>query len=235
MVGAVAPILVLSYLTEPLGAVPAYVVSALIPVGWVLLDLFFVTRRFNFITGFLGLSAIVRGLLAFWFVDGALYALKDSVGGILTALVFGGSLVVGRSLVGAFVAQGLNPHTSEQENSLERLFAEPPVARLLRVSTAMLALLNAATSFANFLLNLWIVTAPFGTGEFNSQVAQVNAITRLALGIPEFLAVGFAIWWIIYSLHSRLYSQLPAGTGKSEFWELVEMREKRVRHLKDSR
>jgi len=106
---------------------------------------------------------------------------------------------------------------------------------LLRVSTAMLALLNAATSFANFLLNLWIVTAPFGTGEFNSQVAQVNAITRLALGIPEFLAVGFAIWWIIYSLHSRLYSQLPAGTGKSEFWELVEMREKRVRHLKDSR
>jgi hypothetical protein len=233
--GAVVPILVLSYLTDDFGAVPAYVVSALIPVGWVLLDLFFVTKRFNYITGFLGLSAIVRGLLAFWFVDGTLYALKDSVGGILTTLVFGGSLVVGRPLVGAFVAQGLDPRTREQENSLDHLFAEHPVARTLRVSTAMLALLNAATSFANFLLNLWIVTAPFGTGEFNSQVARVNAITRLALGIPEFLAVGFAIWWVIYSLHSRLYSRLPGGIGKRDFWELVKMREKRSRHLKDSR
>ena len=57
--GAVVPILVLSYLSDPLGAILAYLVSALIPVGWVLVDLLFVTRRFNFITGFLGLSAIV--------------------------------------------------------------------------------------------------------------------------------------------------------------------------------
>jgi hypothetical protein len=233
--GAVVPILVLSYLTDPLGAVPAYVVSALVPVGWVLVDLFFVTRRFNFITGFLGLSAIVRGLLAFWFVDGPLYALKDSVGGILTALVFGGSLVVGRPLVGAFAAQGLDPRTREQENSLDHLFAERPVARTLRLSTAILAMLNAATGFANFLLNLWIVTAPFGTGEFNSQVARVNAITRLALGVPEFLAVGFAIWWVIYAMHSRLYSQMTNGTGERDFWALVEMREERARHQEDSR
>lgn len=94
--GAVVPILVLSYLSDPLGAIPAYLVLALIPVGWVLVDLLFVTQRFNFITGFLGLSAIVRGLLAFWFVDGALYALKDSVGGILTAL----RLARGRTALG---------------------------------------------------------------------------------------------------------------------------------------
>ncbi len=231
--GAVVPILVLSYLSDSLGAVPAYLISALIPVGWVLVDLLFVTRRFNFITGFLGLSAIVRGLLAFWFVDGTLYAFKDSVGGLLTALVFAGSLVVGRPLVGAFVAQGLDPRTPEQETSLERLFAERPVTRTLWVSTVMLALLNVATSVANFVFNLWIVTAPFGTGEFNLQVAQVNAITRLVLGIPEFLAVGFAIWWIIYVLHSRLYSQLPDGIGKRDFWDLVKVREELTRRRTD--
>jgi hypothetical protein len=87
------PILVLSYLSDPLGAVPAYLLSALIPVGWVLADLLFLSRRFNFITAFLGLNAIVRGLLAFWFVDGALYALKDTVGSILIVVVFGGSLL----------------------------------------------------------------------------------------------------------------------------------------------
>jgi hypothetical protein len=80
LLGAVVPILILSYLSDPLGPVPAYLLSALVPVGWVLADLSLVSRRFNFITAFLGLSAIVRGLLAFWFVDGALYALKDTVG-----------------------------------------------------------------------------------------------------------------------------------------------------------
>jgi hypothetical protein len=222
LLGAVVPILVLTYLSGPLGAVPAYLVSALVLVGWVLADLSLVSRRFNFITAFLGLNAIVRGLLAFWFVDGALYALKDTVGGILVVLVFGGSLLVGRPLLGAFVAQALDPRTPEQAASLERLFAERPVARTLLISTAGLALLNAATAAINFVLNLWIVTAPFGTGEFNSQVARVNALTRLTLGVPEFVVMGLAIWWIIYSLHSRLYSRLTNVGGRRDFWELVE-------------
>jgi hypothetical protein len=42
--------LVLSYLSDPLGAVPAYLLSALVPVGWVLADPFLLSRRFNFIT-----------------------------------------------------------------------------------------------------------------------------------------------------------------------------------------
>ena len=42
---------------------PAYLLSSLIPVGWVLADLLFLSRRFNFITAFLGLNSIVRGLL----------------------------------------------------------------------------------------------------------------------------------------------------------------------------
>ena len=227
LLGAVVPILVLSYLSDLLGTVPAYLLSALIPVGWVLADLSFVSRRFNFITAFLGLSAIVRGLLAFWFVDAALYALKDTVGSILVALVFGGSLLLGRPLLRAFVAQALDPRTPVQEASLERLFAERSVARALLIGTAGLALLNAATAAINFVLNLWMVSAPFGTALFNSQVAQVNAVTRLTLGIPEFVVMGLAIWWVIYSLHSRLYSRLPDVEGR-DFWELVGVQGKRA-------
>jgi hypothetical protein len=222
LLGAVVPILVLSYLSDPLGAVPAYLLSALVPVGWVLADLSLLSGRFNFIAAFLGLNAVVRGVLAFWFVDGALYALKDTVGAILVALVFGSSLLLGRPLLGAFVAQALGPRTLEQEASLGRLFAERPVARALLVSTAGLALLNAATAAINFLLNLRMVGAPFGTGEFNSQVARVNALTRLTLGVPEFVVMGLAIWWVIYALHSRLHSRLPEVGGRRGFWELVE-------------
>jgi hypothetical protein len=116
-------------------------------------------------------------------------------------------------LLGAFVAQALDPRTPQQEASLECLFAERPVARTLLISTAGIALLNAATAAINFVLNLWIVSAPFGTGEFNSQVARVNALTRLTLGVPEFLLMGVAIWWVIYTLHSRLYSRLADDGG----------------------
>ena len=94
-----------------MGAVPAYLLSALIPVGWVMADLFFLSRRFNFITAFLGLNAIVRGLLAFWFVDGALYAFKDTVGSILIVVVFGGSLAVGTPPAGGLRSPGpRSPH-----------------------------------------------------------------------------------------------------------------------------
>ena len=66
------------------------------------------------------------------------------------------------------------------------------------------------------------MTAPFGTGEFNSQVARVNTLTRLTLGVPEFLVMGLAIWWVIYSLHSRLYSRLRDVGGRRDLWDLVE-------------
>ena len=221
LLGAVVPILVLTYLSEPLGAVPAYLISALIPVGWVAVDLLFITKRLNFITAFLGLSALVRGLLAFWFVDGFLFALKDSAGSAVTVLVFGGSLLLGRPALRAFARQSLDPRTGGQESALAKLFAERPVARALVLGTAALAAVHAAAGVANFLLNLTIVVAPFGTAEFNGQVATVNAVTRVALGVPEILATGLAIWMVFRAIYSRL----PDVPGETDFWELVRSRE----------
>lgn len=220
--GTVVPVLVLTYLTRYLGAIPAYVVSALIPVGWVLIDLLLITRRFNYITGFLGLNAAVRGVLAFWFVDGALFALKDSAGGILVTLVSGGLLLLGYPVLGVFVGQSLDPRGPEQESALARLLRDPKVARALRLGTALVVAVFAATTVVNFVLNLRIVTASFGSAEFNSQVARVNAITRFALGIPETLVIGLAMWLVF----SALYSRLPDdGAGQRDFWELVAERE----------
>lgn len=221
VLGAVVPILVLTYLTGPLGTVPAYLAAALIPVAWVFVDLFFITRRFNFITAFLGLNAVVRGVLAFWFVDGVLYALKDTAGTAVVVLVFGGSLLVGRPVIRAFAEQGLDPNTPEQQTALARLFDERPVARALFLGTAILALVSAAVGVANFLLNLWIVTAPFGSEAFNAQVAQVNAITRVALTIPEVAGWGAALLLV----YRAFQSSLPDVPGEGDLWRLIELRE----------
>jgi hypothetical protein len=54
-------------------------------------------------------------------------------------------------------------------------------------------------------------------------VAKVNAVTRLALGIPEGLATGLAIWLVFRALYARL----PKVPEETTFWELVRLREAR--------
>ena len=98
--GAAIPIAVLTYLTAPLGAPVAYVVAALVPVAWVAVDLAFITRSFNFITSYVGLSAIVSGILAFWFVDGVRFAIKDSASYFVAFLVFPRWAQTGLGVVG---------------------------------------------------------------------------------------------------------------------------------------
>ncbi len=225
VMGAVIPILILNYLTEPLGAPVAYVLSALVPVGWVFADLFFITRRFNFITSYIGLSAIVRGLLAFWFVDGWQFALKDTASYILSTLVFGGSLLIARPIMRAFLIQALNPDTPEKERALHELLTEAGVYRALVQGSLIVIVVNVLAGVVNFWLNLAIVVAPFGTQDFNLQVAQVNAITRIFLTIPDLVSFG-AAFWLIYR---ALFRQLPSEQGKpqleSDFWDLVRLKQ----------
>ncbi|MGV3708991.1 MAG: VC0807 family protein [Gemmatimonas sp.] len=115
VIGAVLPVVILKYGTAPLGTLPAYLAAALIPVAWVLLDLFVITRRFNFITTYGGAGAILRGALAFWYVSGALFAFKDSASYLLAVIIFGGSLFVGKPVTRAIAMQGLAPDTPERD------------------------------------------------------------------------------------------------------------------------
>ncbi len=223
LMGAVIPILVLNNLSSRLGAPTAYVIAALIPVGWVAVDLFFITRRLNFITVMAGMNAMASGALAFWFVDGMRYAVKDSAALILTALLFGGSIVAGRPILSAFFRQVVNPDTPQREQSLARLLAIADVARALTLGTAIVAVQTLLSTAVNIVLNLQIVQASFGTDIFNQQVATVNAITRVAFPVLSMLGFVAAIWLT----YRAVYRHLPSEEGKSqlesEFWTLVDM------------
>ena len=226
--GLVVPIIILSRFSDELGNVTAYVVSALVPVTWVAVDLFFITKRFNFITSFLGLNAVVRGILAFWFVDGVAYAFKDSVPSLLWVVVFGASLAFGRPLIGAFLEQSFDPRSPDQERSLRGLFDERPARRALWFGTLAMVLLSVITGVANFFLNIWIVTADFGTRAFNAQVAESNAIARFAISIPETLVLMVVVAFALRAVYARL----PGDPGDKDFWELMELR--RARQEKDA-
>ncbi len=225
VIGAVAPVVILKYGTAIVGTLPAYLLAALVPVAWVLLDLVVITRRFNFISSYSGFSAIMRGALAFWYVSGALFAFKDTASYILAVLVFGGSAFLARPITRAVAFQGLGPDTPEREAALDRLMDHPTVTTSLRRSALIIGATNLACGLFNYAINLRMVVAPFNTPAFNDQVANVNAITRVVLVVPDMLA----LFWAFSMMYKAMYTLLPAENGPGpdggEFWSLLERRE----------
>jgi len=225
--GAVIPIIVLERFSgsDRFGAVTAYVIAALVPLVWVVIDLFFITRKFNFITSYIGFSSIVSGILAFWFVDGLLFAIKDTVGLLLRVLIFGGSIVIARPILKYFFIQALKPDTPDKAKALAHLFDERSVGMAFRQATWLVVIETALAAAVNFYLNLRFVLAPFGTELFNQQVAFVNAITRVVLTIPSVVVFSIAMWM----MYRAVYQHLPSEAGKSQlesdFWDLVNKRE----------
>lgn len=149
------------------------------PVSYALIDTFAISRRFNAITTYVASTAIMNGVLAFWFVDGWQYALKDTAGLIVAAGLFFGSLLLGRPMFEFFAAQVFQPDTQQKERAFRALCTKPVVRQGLIAATVIVGTANLMLGVINFLLNLNIVLAPFGTESFNAQVAQVNAITRV--------------------------------------------------------
>ena len=226
LIGALAPVLILKYGTASMGTLPAYLTAAFVPVVWVLLDLFVMTRRFNFISAYAGFGAIMRGALAFWYVTGALFAFKDSASYLLAVLVFGLSAFVARPVTRSIAFQGLAPASPDEERSLEHLMDEPTVVRALKQSAIVIALTNFAAGVVNYVINFKIVVAPFNTPAFNDQVANVNAITRVVLVLPDMLA----LFWAFSLMYKAMYALLPAEASDDpkgdDFWTLVRRRER---------
>jgi hypothetical protein len=222
IVGALIPVLILNNLTKPLGAPVAYVLAALVPVAYVLIDTFFITRRFNYITSYVALSAILNGVLAFWFVDGWVYALKDTAALAASVVLFFGSAVLGRPFLRFFLAQALTPDTPARGQSLARLMSVRPIHRSLVWATVVVALEQLLACAVNVWLNVTTVTAAFGSEAFNLQVAQVNALTRVAFPIASIVAFGVSFAFVFRAI----LAQLPHEEGKSQtdsdLWQLID-------------
>jgi hypothetical protein len=231
--GAVLPILVLNNFTAPLGAPLAYVTAALIPVTWVVIDLLLITRQFNAITVAAGLTALGNGVLAFWFVDGVLFAVKDTVGLLLYTALLAGSVIIGKPFLRPMFAQTVGAMTPEQRHLLDPLLDEPPVARALRLGTLAVAATTTVIAAVNIVLNIQIVTAAFGNETFNQQVAQVNLITRVTFPVATMAAFGLAIWTVYRAIFMSLS---PPADGKPwyevDIWQLLRQRES-SRHTTD--
>lgn len=181
--------------SDVFGNVQTYVIAALIPAIYILIDTLR-TRQFNPVTTVAASSALLGGALAFLQVSGAAFALKDSYRPIVFALVMGGSLVLGKPFFQVFLRQAISDITDDKKPLLEKLFSAPNVRLGLRNATLLIAIESIVTAVANFLVNYNLVTLTFGSKAFNAQVLQANAVMYIPSLALSFLGFGAAYWLV---------------------------------------
>lgn len=184
------------------GNIRAYLLAALIPVVYVLWDLL-VNRNVSPIALIGGAGAIFTGALAFWYVDGFWYAIKDSARQYLIGVAFLVSAMTPIPLFKVFLDAGSMGESEENRQVMQTAMSDPSVHRGLAMGTAAFAVVDIVGGIVNSVVNYQHVVAKFGTEDFNAQIAQVNAMMRIPGLIIGLIGVAVAIYLVQSAVKKR--------------------------------
>lgn len=177
------------------GNIRAYVLAALIPVAYVLWDLG-VNRNVSPVALIGGAGAIFSGALAFWYVDGFWYAIKDSARSYLTGILFLISAATSVPLFRVFLDAASIGEKAEDRAATQQAMRDPAVHRGLVLGTVVFSVVDLIGGVVNSVVNYARVTAKFGTDDFNAQIAAVNAVMRVPGLVISLVGVFAAIWFV---------------------------------------
>ncbi|AFZ69066.1 VC0807 family protein [Deinococcus peraridilitoris] len=200
------------------GPVAAYLTASLVPVTYLLLSVL-LARRVNTVTTLAAASALMSGALAFWPLSGVAFAIKDSSGSLFLLMVTSGSLWLRRPLFTSILQVALLPGTPRQEMQLRTLLATPGMYDATRRATVALQLKALLVASTNIIVKSAMVSAPFGTQTFNSQLASATAVMIPLAYLASAAGYGLALWFIRRGFTRLLGRTVPMwGEG---FWKAL--------------
>lgn len=178
-----------------------FMLAALIPCLY-LLGLQLWKRQASAVWLLFTLSTVVNRLASFWWTDGLTFALKDSSGSLFLATSTLVSLLLGKPLFGVVLREYL--HTVPGSTSTTERFLQGPGRPLVSASTWVLCMKGFVVAVTNTLVKHHLVTAPFGTVLFNSQLSNAAFLM-----VPmAYLATGVAYTMILLVWKRGLGSNL---------------------------
>lgn len=184
------------------GNIRAYLVAALIPVVYVAWDIL-KNKNVSPVALIGGAGALLSGALAFWYVDGFWYAIKDSARSYLMALFFLMSAGTRVPLFRVFIDAASIGENGPERAATQQAMREPAVHKGLVLATVVMALIDLVGGIVNSVVNYARVTAKFGTDAFNAQIAEVNAIMRIPGMVISLAGVGLAFWLLQKAVTQR--------------------------------
>ena len=180
-------------LSRPLGTYGVYVLAGLLPTIYIVWD----TARHRVLNPFaifLLAGALSGAAVSFLKLDGVAFALKDALHSGLLVLICFVSLAVRRPLFEFLFYGVVAPETPQQSRLLKVALAFPPVRRALAGATWLVALKALLLGVGSYLVAIRFVTLPFGSADFNAQVAAAHAITFPLALILDAIFYGLAAW-----------------------------------------
>ena len=154
-----------------------------------------------------GAGALFSGALAFWYVDGFWYAIKDSARSYLMGLAFLLSAATRVPLFRVFLDAVSIGESEPDRVATRQALSDPKVHRGLVLGTVAFAVVDFVAGIVNSIVNYQRVVAKFGTDAFNAQVAEVNAIMRVPSMVISLVGVGVAMWLVQRAVKQRYGEQ----------------------------
>lgn len=161
------------------GVVRAYLLATLLPVAYELGQAL-VHRDRSFLAWYGIGTTLLSGALAFWFVDGLWYAFKTAVALFLQGTLFLGSALVGRPLIQPILVQGtLQSSPATHRPAVRQALTHPGLTRAFQQGGLLFGLSKLLFGGARMAVAYSLVTAPFGTADFNAQAGVLMAVMYL--------------------------------------------------------
>ncbi len=206
---------------DHLGVAGTYVLAGLIPAAYAVWDTLR-HRSLNPFVLFALASALSGGLLSFARVDGVWFALKDAYHSALLAGACAVSLLVRHPLFELIFYGLLSPDTPARAALLRRALAEPAVRARLGWATTLVLVKAVVLGVTSFLVARAVVTAPFGTPDFNVQVGHAHTLTFPLALVLDVLGYGGALLLVQAALRSAL--GVRARVWEAGLWTDLEAR-----------
>lgn len=190
------PALILSRMSDRLGAKNALILALSFPVAYGIYDA--VTRRqFNFLSALGFTSTLATGGLGLMKLEPFWFAVKEAMVPALIGIAVLVSQWTKRPLVNQFLLNEQVINMPRINAALEERNARPQFAILLRKSSALLAASFVVSAILNFLLARQIITAMPDTAEFNAQLGRMTWMSWPVIVLPSMAMMMFALWRLL--------------------------------------
>ncbi len=194
-----APAIILSKLSERLGAKNALIAALAFPLAYGLYDLAR-RRNFNFLSALGFTSTLATGGLGLLKLEPFWFAVKEAVVPTLIGLTVLVSQWTKRPLVRTMMFNDQVINVPRVEAALDERNQRPAFLNLLRTSSWLLAGSFALSAVLNFVLARLIITAMPETAEFNEQLGRLTWISYIVIMVPSLVIMIYALWRLLKGL-----------------------------------
>lgn len=201
------PILILSKMSSVLGALNALLAALFFPFAYALYD-FYKRRQANPIS-ILGFSStLIKGLFAFYQVDGFWFAVQEAAIPTFLGVFTIGSVWIKRPLVNYFLYNESVFNVELLNEKLAQNHAEEQFKRLVWQVTLVFGFAFFLGGALNYILAIRIIVSRAGTEAFNQELAKMTMLSYVVIVLPKLLITVSGMWWFIHKLKKLTGLQL---------------------------